>query len=203
MGVDAVQRQDAPMSDEATRLWIVRHGSTTWSASGQHTGKTDLPLTPEGERVAAALRPRLAEVSFGLVLTSPLERARRTAELAGFGHAEPEPRAVEWDYGAYEGLTRDQIRERVPGWTAWSHPAMPEGERLDEVAVRALAVVQRVRGSGVRDVLLFSHGHFLRVLATTWVGAPPTLGEHLALDPATISELGWDREAPVVDRWNS
>ena len=166
--------------------------STTWSASGQHTGKTDLPLTPEGSgspRRCAAW-PRCPSVSSS---TSPLERARRTAELAGFGHAEPSRAPWSRDYGAYEGLTRDQIRERAPGWTAWSHPAMPEGSGSDEVAVRALAVVQRVRGSGVRDVLLFSHGHFLRVLATTWVGAPPTLGEHLALDPATISELGGPR----------
>ena len=154
-------QDDADGDGDGPRLWVVRHGPTEWSAVGKHTGSSDIPLTEEGEREAASLRDRLGGVDFGLVLTSPLKRARRTAELAGFPEAEPEPLAVEWDYGDYEGLTRAEIRRKVPGWSPWTNPDMPNGERLDQVAARAGRVVDRVRGSGARDVLLFAHGHLL------------------------------------------
>lgn len=206
-----------------TQLWVVRHGPTAWSEAGRHTGRTDIPLTVEGEREARALAPRLAaaqrERPFDDVLASPLQRARRTAELAGFGHARPEPLAVEWDYGDYEGLTRAQIREQVPGWSPWSHPALPGGEHLDDVAKRAATLLAALRltsgpdgadgpdsadGPGEeRRVLLFAHGHFLRILAATWIGQEPQLAAGLALDPATISVLGLDRGTPVIERWNS
>ncbi len=191
--------QDGAMSE----LWVVRHGATQWSRLGQHTGLSDVPLLPEGESAAAALAPRLSVAGFTVVLTSPLQRARRTAELAGFPDARPEPLAVEWDYGAYEGLTRAQIREQVPDWSAWDFPAMPAGEHLDEVAKRADTLLDVVRSVPVGPVLLFAHGHFLRVLAARHLDQPPTLGRHLALDPATVSVLGLDRGTPVITRWNS
>jgi probable phosphoglycerate mutase len=189
--------------DEAggTELWLVRHGPTEWSSNGRHTGRTDIPLTEVGEKEAAALAPRLAAVRFDRVLVSPLQRARRTAELAGFPDGEIEPLLQEWDYGDYEGLTRRQIREHVPGWTAWSHP-MPGGESLEQVAQRACDVFDRVAEGGEGRVLLVAHGHFLRILATRWMDTDPRLAERLALDPATISVLGYDRGTPVVQRWN-
>jgi probable phosphoglycerate mutase len=198
-----------------TQIWLVRHGATQWSLAGRHTGLTDLPLTPEGEAAARSLAPRLAGVRFDLVLTSPLQRARRTAELAGFADAEVEPLVVEWDYGQYEGLTRAQIREQVPNWSPWGHPAMPGGEHLDDVAKRADAVLERCRsgseaardgdreaGEGGR-VLVFAHGHFLRVLGARYIGQPARLAEHLALDPATVSVLAPDRGTPTIDSWNA
>jgi probable phosphoglycerate mutase len=188
---------------DGTRLWIVRHGPTEWSTAGKHTGSTDIPLTDEGEREAVALRDRLAGVHFGLVLTSPLQRARRTAQLAGFPDAEVEPRAVEWDYGDYEGRTRAEIRREVPGWSPWTHPDMPHGETLAQVAARARAVVDRVQASGDPDVLLFAHGHLLRMVAVSWIDAPWDLAWRLPLEPAHLSVLGWDRGTAVVDRWNA
>jgi probable phosphoglycerate mutase len=188
---------------DGPRLWIVRHGPTEWSSAGKHTGSTDIPLTAEGEREASDLRARLAGVPFGLVLTSPLQRARRTAELAGFGDAVVEPRAVEWDYGDYEGRTRAEIRREVPGWSPWTHPDMPHGETLAQVAARAGAVVERVRGSGAGDVLLFAHGHLLRMVAVSWIEAPWEMAWRLPLEPAHLSVLGWDRGTAVLDRWNA
>jgi probable phosphoglycerate mutase len=188
---------------DGTRLWIVRHGPTEWSTAGKHTGSTDIPLTDEGEREAVALRDRLAGVRFGLVLTSPLQRARRTAELAGFADAEVEPRAVEWDYGDYEGRTRAEIRRQVPGWSPWTHPDMPHGETLAQVATRARAVVERVRASGVPDALLFAHGHLLRMVAVSWIDAAAELAWRLPLEPAHLSVLGWDRGTAVIDSWNA
>ncbi len=194
---------DLDGAGDGTRLWIVRHGPTAWSAVGRHTGSSDIPLSPEGEREARALHDRLADVSFGLVLTSPLQRARRTAELAGFPDADVEPRAVEWAYGDYEGRTRADIRREVPGWSPWTHPDMPGGETLDEVAARAAAVVERVRAAAVPDVLLFAHGHLLRMVAVTWIDAPRQLAWRLPLEPAHVSVLGWDRGTAVVQRWNT
>ncbi len=185
-----------------TQIWVVRHGATSWSASGRHTGRTDLELTAEGEAAARRLAPRLADVRFDAVFASPLRRARRTAELAGFPDAAIEPPAFEWDYGDYEGLTREQIRESVPGWTPWSVPAMPHGESLDDVAARARSVLGTLGALGAELVLLFAHGHFLRIMATQYLGQPPVLAEHLALDPATISVLGPDRGTAVLQRWN-
>ena len=181
---------------------MVRHGATAWSASGRHTGRTDVELTAEGEDAARRLAPRLAGVRFDAVLASPRVRARRTAELAGFPHASVEPLAVEWDYGDYEGLTREQIRESVPGWTPWTYPVMPHGESLDDVAARARKLLDHVAGLSGERVLLFAHGHFLRIMATQYIGQPPVLAEHLALDPATVSMLGPDRGTPMLQRWN-
>ncbi len=194
---------DLDGAGDGARLWIVRHGPTEWSSVGKHTGSSDIPLTAQGEREATGLRERLAGVGFGLVLTSPLQRARRTAELAGFPDAELEPRAVEWDYGDYEGRTRAEIRREVPGWSPWTHPDMPHGETLGDVAVRAAGVVERARGAGVGDVLLFAHGHLLRMVAVTWIEASWQLAWRLPLEPAHLSVLGWDRGTPVIDRWNA
>lgn len=182
-------------------LWVVRHGATEWSVSGRHTGRTDLPLTAAGEESARGLAPRLADVGFDLVLTSPRRRARRTAELAGFADASTDPDLGEWDYGEYEGITTAQIRETVPGWTVWTHPC-PGGETAAQVAARLDRVIARVRGHGGR-ALAFGHGHAMRMLTARWLGMEPAAGAHFDLDTATISVLGDDRGVAVVQRWNS
>lgn len=186
------------MSDE---LWLVRHGQTEWSRDGRHTSVTDLPLLPEGEEVARGLPARLAGTDFVQVLTSPRQRARRTAELAGYADAEVDEDLVEWAYGDYEGITTAEIRERDPDWTIWSGPvpggesAAQVGERLDRVVARARAV------DGA--TLVFAHGHSLRALAARWLGLPVSEGRLLRLDTATVSVLGEERGQPVVLRWNS
>ena len=189
------------MSDTAPEVWLVRHGPTEWSVAGRHTSTTDLPLLPEGEEAAAALRPRLAGVDFAAVLTSPRQRARRTAELAGFGDADVDDDLAEWRYGDYEGVTTAEIREHDPGWTIWSHPA-PGGESAAEVGDRLDRVVARLRAVEGR-ALVFAHGHSLRVLAARWLGLAVADGRHLRLDTATISVLAHERENPVIQRWNS
>ncbi|TDW19358.1 histidine phosphatase family protein [Kribbella kalugense] len=183
------------------RVFLVRHGETEWSRSGRHTSVTDLPLTPEGERVAAGLKERLAGESFDLVLTSPRQRARRTAELAGFPDAEVDDDLVEWDYGDYEGITTAEIRKTVPGWTVWDDP-VPHGEtpaqlttRLDRVAARIAAVPG--------DVLVFGHSHALRGLTARWLELDVTEGRHFVLNTATLSTLGWERGSPAILHWNS
>ena len=180
-------------------VWLVRHGETEWSRDGRHTSVTDLPLTPDGEGAARAVADRL-EGDFDLVLTSPRLRARRTAELAGHPEAEADPDLAEWDYGDYEGVTTDEIRERVPGWTVWTH-ACPGGESPEQVAARLDRVVDRCRGAG--RALLFGHGHALRALAARWLGLPVSEGRLLRLDTSTVSVLGWERDEPVVRRWNA
>jgi broad specificity phosphatase PhoE len=182
-------------------LWLVRHGQTEWSRDGRHTSTTDLPLLPEGEEVAAGLVDRLAGVDFELVLTSPRQRAVRTAELAGCAGAEVDEDLVEWAYGEYEGVSTEDIRERDPGWTVWSH-AIPGGESAEQVSARLDRVVARARAVGGR-VLAFGHGHALRGLAARWLELPVTDGRHFKLDTATISVLGFERESPAVLRWNS
>ena len=190
------------MSEPAPpELWVVRHGPTEWSRDHRHTSTTDLPLLPEGEEAARALAPRLADVDFALALTSPRVRARRTAELAGFADAVVDEDLVEWAYGDYEGATTEEIREDVPGWTIWTHPA-PGGETATEVTRRLDRVVERVRAAD-GPVLAFGHGHALRGLAARWLGLPVTDGRHFRLDTATVSVLGWERETPVLQRWNS
>jgi probable phosphoglycerate mutase len=181
-------------------LWIIRHGETEWSRSGRHTGSTDLPLTERGEELAARLRERLGDVHFDLVLTSPRARARRTAELAGFPQAEVDVDLAEWDYGDYEGVATEEIREHDPGWSVWTHPS-PGGEKAAEVGARLDRVVDRVRAQGGR-VLAFGHGHASRALAVRWLGLPVADGRHFQLGTATISVLGYHREDPVVARWN-
>ena len=185
----------------ADELWVVRHGETEWSRDGRHTSHTELDLTPEGEHVARALADRLSDVDFDLVLTSPRLRARRTAELAGFADAHLEEDLTEWDYGDYEGTTTPEIREHVPGWTVWTHPC-PDGETAERVARRLDRVVAKVRAHGGR-VLVFSHGHASRALAARWLGLAVEQGRLFLLGTATVSVLGYEREHPVVARWNS
>jgi broad specificity phosphatase PhoE len=184
----------------ADELWVVRHGETEWSRDGRHTSRTEVDLTPEGEQVARGLRERLDGVEFDLVLTSPRLRARRTAELAGMPDARVEDDLTEWDYGEYEGITTAEIREQVPDWTIWSQPC-PGGESAADVSRRLDRVVAEVRANGGR-VLVFSHGHASRALAARWLGLPVTEGRLFLLGTATISVLGYERESPVVARWN-
>ncbi len=182
-------------------LVLVRHGETEWTLSGQHSGRTDVPLTDAGRRQVATVGPRLTGRSFSRVLSSSLSRAWETATLCGFGErAERRDDLVEWDYGDYDGVTTAEIRTGRPGWTVWSD-GVPNGETLDHVGLRADRVVAEAREAG-GDVLLFSHGHFLRILAARWVGLPPGDGRRLALGPGSLSVLGWERETPVVVRWN-
>jgi probable phosphoglycerate mutase len=183
-------------------VWVLRHGRTAWSETNRHTGRTDVPLTAEGEEQARALTGRLAAVVFDVVLASPLERAYRTAQLAGLQDIRLEPLAVEWDYGEYEGLTRAQIQAKVPGWNAWTHPKMPSGETLDELTQRADAVLDRVRHEAKKRAIVVAHGHLLRVLATRWIGQDASLAMHLPLSPARLGVLGDDRGVPVIERWN-
>jgi broad specificity phosphatase PhoE len=182
-------------------LWLVRHGETEWSRDGKHTSVTDLDLTEKGVEVACTLKERLADYDFDLVLTSPRHRARRTAELAGFGDAHVENDLVEWDYGEYEGITTAEIRETVPDWTVWTHPT-PGGESAEQVTKRLDRVVAKVRTHG-RRVLVFGHGHSLRALTARWIEQPVDEGRFFKLDTATISTLGYERDFPVVLRWNS
>jgi broad specificity phosphatase PhoE len=187
---------------EGAVLWVARHGETEWSRSHRHTSTTDLPLTPGGEQAAKALAAQLSDTEFDLVLTSPLRRARETARLAGYGdRAEIDPDAHEWRYGEYEGRTTAEIRETVPGWTVFSAPS-PGGETAAEVGARVDRLIERVR-STARSALLFAHGHVLRVLAARWVDLPPEAGAHLVLNVATVSVLGWERDTPAIERWNS
>ena len=186
-------------------LWVMRHVETDWAAAGRHTGRNDLPLNANGERQALELRDRLAGMPFDLVVSSPLQRARRTCELAGYGDgAEIDPDAVEWDYGAYEGRTTTEIRVERPGWLIWKGGVI-DGETVADVGARADQVLARVTPivDGGGRVAVFAHGHFLRILAARWIGQPPGFGEHLLLEPARISVHGFEREARVVTRWNS
>jgi broad specificity phosphatase PhoE len=184
-------------------LWVARHGETEWSRTRKHTSVTDLPLTAEGERAARALKARLAATSFDLVLTSPLLRARDTARLAGFGdRAVVDDDAFEWRYGDYEGLTTAEIRQDFPGWTIWTHP-VPGGEKAQEVAERADRIIDRIRTEGGNRVLLFGHGHFLRVLGARWIGQAAGAGAHLVLHTATVSVLGWEHGTPAILTWNA
>ena len=187
--------------NQENQVWMVRHGATEWSRSGRHTGTTDLPLLPEGEKDARALRDRLSGVDFARVLTSPLQRARRTAELAGFPDAAVDRDLVEWGYGDYEGITTEEIRRSVPGWTVWTHPS-PGGDTLGDVSRRLDRLLSRVREVD-GTVLLVGHGHSLRALAARWLGLQVQDGRLLTLDTGTISVLGYERETAVVERWNS
>jgi probable phosphoglycerate mutase len=180
---------------------LVRHGQTAWSVSEQHTGTTDVPLTDVGERQARELGARLAGWRFERVLTSPLARALETCRLAGLGdRAEVTDDLREWDYGDYEGRRTLDIRDERPGWTVWIDGA-PGGETVEEVGRRADRVIDEVRNCD-GDVALFAHGHLLRILGARWIGLPADSGRRLALATASVSVLGWEREAAVVERWN-
>jgi len=186
----------------AREIWLIRHGETEWSKSGQHTGRTDIALTDHGRQQAEALRPILARQSFDRVLSSPLGRAMETCRLAGLGErAEAEPLLLEWDYGIYEGRTTPDIRKDVPDWTIWNSP-IPQGESLEAIQERARTLVARLEQLPGRTAL-FAHGHILRVLAGVWIGDSARLGAHLVLGTATVSVLGYEREARAIVRWNA
>jgi probable phosphoglycerate mutase len=192
------------MSEVLPVLYLARHGETAWSLSGQHTGLTDLPLTPNGERNARRLADRLKGITFAKVFTSPLQRATRTCELAGFGTlAEADPDLVEWNYGQYEGLRSAEILAKRPDWQLFRDGA-PGGESLAQVGERADRVVQSVRGFQ-GDVLLFSSGHFIRVIADRWLGQDPGyVGRYVLLSTASLSAVGYEHNLsqPVIRFWN-
>jgi probable phosphoglycerate mutase len=191
------------MSEALPVIHLARHGDTAWTVSGQHTGRTDLPLTERGERNARALGERLRGRKFTRVFTSPLQRAVRTCELAGFsGAAEEDPDLVEWDYGEYEGRRTAEIHAERPGWLLF-RDGCPGGEAPDEVGARADRVIARLRAVG-GDVLLFSSGHFLRVLTARWLGLDVAAGAYFVLGTASLSTLGYehDRTEPAIRLWN-
>lgn len=189
------------MSERNPELWLIRHGETEWSATGRHTGRTNIPLTAVGERQAAALGRRLASRSFALVLISPLTRAVETCRIAGYGDVSQfTDDLLEWDYGAYEGRTTADIRTEVPGWTIWTGNP-PGGETIGQVGRRVATVIDQATAAG-GDVALFAHGHVLRVLAACWLGLPPGAGRLLALGTASLSVLGYERETRVITTWN-
>ena len=180
---------------------LVRHGETLWTRSGQHTGRTDIPLTEGGRREAELVGQALRGRTFALVLTSPRQRAAETCRLAGLGDAAVvRDDLAEWDYGAYEGRRTVDIREERPGWSLW-RDGVPDGETAADVGRRADRIVQELR-SAAGDAVIFGHGHFLRVLAARWLGLEPNEGRLFALDPATISILGYERETSVLRLWN-
>lgn len=184
-------------------VYIARHGETPWTITGQHTGLTDVPLTARGEQEARALGERLKGLSFARVFTSPLQRARRTCELAGFGTvAEIDRDLVEWDYGRYEGRRTAEILVEHPGWNLFQDGG-PGGETPDEVGARADRVVARVRAIRA-NVLIFSSGHFLRVFAVRWLGLDPAVGRYLFLSTSSVGALGYEHNEnePVIRLWN-
>ncbi|TDD45377.1 histidine phosphatase family protein [Nonomuraea terrae] len=187
-------------------MLLLRHGETEWSKAGRHTGRTDLPLTEHGEEQARALAPLVKE-PFDLVLVSPAQRARRTAELAGLTDYQVDADLWEWDYGGYEGITTPDIRRTRPGWYLWRDGVIPgdtehPGESAAEVAVRADRVIERARATEGR-VALVAHGHFLRVLAARWLRLAPEEGRLLKLDTGTYSRLGFEHAEPVLTAWNA
>jgi broad specificity phosphatase PhoE len=191
------------MSDALPVVYLARHGETAWTISGQHTGLTDLPLTERGERNACRLGERLKEATFARVFTSPLQRAARTCELAGFGSAaEVDGDLLEWNYGRYEGRTSADIHAERPDWQLF-RDGCPGGELPGQVGARADRVVNRVRAVE-GDVLLFSSGHFLRVLAARWLGLEPAAGRYFLLGTASLSALGYEhhRSQPVIRLWD-
>jgi broad specificity phosphatase PhoE len=191
------------MSDALPVVYLARHGETAWTLSHQHTGLTDLPLTAQGQNEAVRLGERLEGLAFAGVLTSPLRRAVRTCELAGFGSAaEVEPDLLEWNYGTYEGRTSADIHAERPDWQLF-RDGCPGGESPEQVGARADRLARRVRAIG-GDVLLFSSGHFLRVFAARWLGLEPGAGRYFLLGTASLSALGYehDRSDPVIRLWN-
>jgi broad specificity phosphatase PhoE len=184
------------------QVYLIRHGETEWSLSTQHTGITDIPLTENGRKVAKLLEPVLAKETFALVLTSPLERARETCELAGLGErAEIDSDLMEWNYGQYEGLTPKQIHAQAPEWMLFND-GCPGGESPEQIGARVDRVIARVRAVE-GHVALFAHGHIFRVFAARWLGLPATAGCHFLLDTATLNILGYYRGIPALKRWNA
>jgi len=202
----AIQTDDAIIQEARNKvapvqLWLVRHGETEWSLSGQHTGRTELPLTRTGEQQAREIKKFLRGRRFGIVLTSPLLRATETCRLAGYGdNAIVDENLQEWDYGEYEGRTTPEIHEHRPGWSLW-RDGVPGGESIEQVATRAQAVIDRaLANSG--DALLFAHGHLLRILACCWLGLPPEDGRLFSLGTAKVTTLGYEHQARVITRLN-
>jgi probable phosphoglycerate mutase len=190
------------VSTEEQKVYLLRHGETEWSLNGRHTGVTDIPLTENGRIAARLLKPILAKVTFTLVLTSPLQRARETCELAGLGQfANVEPDLIEWNYGEYEGLTTEQIRSTRPGWSVF-RDGCPGGESPEQVGARADRVITKVR-TAAGNVALFGHGHFTRVLAARWINLSANYGENFLLDTATLNILSYYRESPAFQIWNA
>lgn len=197
------------MSEARGQLWLLRHGDTEWASAGRHTGRTDIPLSPAGEQAARARAKDLDGHDFALVLSSPLLRARQTAELAGVHVDAIDPDLIEWDYGAWEGLTTAQIREQLgdPEWTVWDdlvRPGATPGETTTEVGVRAQRVIDRCMPDILegRDCLLVAHGHLLRMLTAVWLELPARDGRLWALSAGGLSVLGWERTQSVISRWN-
>jgi len=191
------------LKETLSEIYLARHGETAWTLSHQHTGRTDIPLTAHGERNAVSLGTRLRGMVFDKVLVSPLVRARRTAELAGFGAvAEIDPDLAEWDYGRYDGLTSAEIRRDRPDWSLF-RDGCPDGESVEAVGDRAGRVVAQLRTFDGR-ILLFGHGHFFRVVTARWLGLPAADGRLFFLSTASLSQLGYEhsREEPVVRLWN-
>ena len=182
-------------------LWLIRHGETEWSAAKRHTGRTDISLTPTGERQAAALGSMLSGRRFAVVLSSSLRRARETCRLAGYGDAAVvTDDLLEWDYGIYEGKTTQEVRLEQPEWSIWT-TTVTKGESVDQVGERAQRVINRsVEAEG--DVVLFAHAHILRILAACWLGLPPDAGRLFVLDTASVSVLGFEHGRRVIRRWN-
>jgi len=189
-------------------LILLRHGQTEWSQAGKHTGRTDIPLTPQGEACAAELAPVLAKRHITAVFTSPANRAVRTAQLAGLTGGETDPDLWEWDYGGYEGMTTPQIQQQRPGWYLWRDGVIPgnedhPGETVEQVGARTdrvLAKVAPLLANG--DVALVAHGHVLRVLTARWLQLPAADGKLFALDTGTVSTLGHEHDEPVISSWN-
>ncbi len=191
------------MSEALPIFYLARHGETAWSLSGQHTGRTDLPLTERGESNAKKLGERLRPIKFARVFTSPLQRARRTCELAGFGvSSQPDPDLVEWNYGQYEGRKTDEIRAERPDWLLF-RDGCPDGESPEQICERADRVVARLRAFP-GSVLVFSSGHFLRVLAVRWLGLPVLDARLVTLSTASLSALSYEHQIsqPVIQLWN-
>jgi len=191
-----------PFAAPSGEVFLVRHGETAWSLSGQHTGVTDIPLTENGRRAAMRLAPVLSRIRFSRVLSSPLQRARETCELVGLGdRMQIEPDLIEWNYGEYEGVTAEEIHRTTPGWMVFTDGA-PGGESPDQVAKRVDRLIARVRAEPGR-VALFGHGHVFRVFAARWIGLPIAHGRSFLLDTSTLNILGYYRGVPAVSCWNA
>jgi probable phosphoglycerate mutase len=189
---------------EGTQLWLIRHGETEWSLSGQHTSRTDIALTDHGRKRAEELREYLKGTTFNAVFVSPMQRARETCQIAGFGsQAVVDDNLKEWDYGIYEGKTTAQIRAQRPGWSVWKDPIV-DGETAEQVGTRADHAIARSLASSPEGgkVALFAHAHILRILAARWLGLAAIEGSLFALGTGSVSVLGWERETRVISSWN-